>query len=125
MGKETLKFADIENEKKKNFHRNRTPIFLKNVDIEKVLVSNKISFEEKNCKYLIGCLNIDDKVRPLHRMIPKRSAYVKSYDGQTKWIYFLIEDDDLLEKCTIIWDKVNADIKGEFDSEPDYNNFFF
>ena len=31
-------------------------------------------------------------------MFPKTSAYVKSYDGQTKrtkWLYFLIEDDDL------------------------------
>ena len=24
-------------------------------------------------------------------MLPKKSAYVKSYDGQTKWMYFLIE----------------------------------
>ena len=30
-------------------------------------------------------------------MLTKTSAYVKSYDGQTKWMYFLIEDDDLLE----------------------------
>ena len=36
-------------------------------------------------------------------MIPKTSAYVKSYDGQTKWMYFLIEDDDLLEKYNTIW----------------------
>ena len=27
-------------------------------------------------------------------MLPKTSAYVKSYDGQTKWMYYLIEDDD-------------------------------
>ena len=44
-------------------------------------------------------------------MLPKTRAYVKSYDGQTKWMYFLIEDDDLLEKYNIIWDKVSADIK--------------
>ena len=31
-------------------------------------------------------------------MFPKTSAYVRSYDGQTKWTYFLIEDDDLLER---------------------------
>ena len=31
-------------------------------------------------------------------MLPKTSAYVKSYDGQTKWAYFFIEDDDLLKK---------------------------
>ena len=35
-------------------------------------------------------------------MLPKTSAYVKSYDGHTKWIYFLIEDDDLLEKYNAI-----------------------
>ena len=28
-------------------------------------------------------------------MLPKTSAYVKSYDGQTTWMYFLIEDGDL------------------------------
>ena len=31
-------------------------------------------------------------------MLPKTIAYVKTYDGQTKWMYFLIEDDNLLEK---------------------------
>ena len=44
-------------------------------------------------------------------MLPKTSAYVKSYDRQTKWMYFLIEDDDLLKKSNTIWDKVSADIK--------------
>ena len=39
--------------------------------------------------------------------------YVRSYVGQTKWMYSLIEDDDLLEKYNIIWDKVSADIKKE------------
>ena len=67
--------------------------------------------KKKNDKYFIGYLYNDNKVNPLHKMLPKTSAYVKSYDGQTKWMYFLIEDDDLLEKYNTIWDKVNADIK--------------
>ena len=46
-------------------------------------------------------------------MLTKTSAYVKSYDGQTKWMYFLIEDDDF-------WDKVSADVK----KEPIYNKEF-
>ena len=37
-------------------------------------------------------------------MLPKTSAYLKSYNGQTKWTYFLIEDNDLLEKYNTIWD---------------------
>ena len=53
----------------------------------------------------------NDDVKPLHIMLPKINRYVKSYDGQTKWMYFLIEDDDLLEKYNTISDKVNADIK--------------
>ena len=44
-------------------------------------------------------------------MLPKTSAYVKSYDEQTKWIYFLIEGDELLEKYNTFWDKVSADMK--------------
>ena len=56
-------------------------------------------------------------------MLPKTSAYVKSYHGQTKWMYFLIEDDCLLKIYTI-WDKISADIKREFDSEPVYNKEF-
>ena len=44
-------------------------------------------------------------------MLLKASAYVKSYDGQTKWMYFLIEGDDLLKKYNNTWDKVSADTK--------------
>ena len=54
-------------------------------------------------------------------MLPKTSAYVKSYDEQTKGVYFLIADHDLLEKYSTIWDKVSADIKKAFDSKPVYN----
>ena len=51
------------------------------------------------------------------------SAYVKSYDDQTKWMYFLIGDDDLFEKQSTVWDKVSADIKKAFDNKPMCNNF--
>ena len=57
-------------------------------------------------------------------MLPKTSAYVKSYDGQTKWMHFLIEDDGVLEKFNTIWDKVSADMKSEFDSKSVYNKIF-
>ena len=74
--------------------------------IEKVLVSNKISFGEKNYKYFIGYLYNDYKVKPLHIMLPKTSAYVKHYDGETKRMYFFIEGDDFLEKYNTIWDNI-------------------
>ena len=102
MGKEILTFGDIEIEKTKCYH-NRTPIFFlkKYADIEKVLVSNKVSFVEKNFKYCIGYLYKDNKVKSLQVILPKTSAYVKIYDRQKKWIYFLIEDDDLLRNIIL------------------------
>ena len=99
-----------------NFTIIRLPFFLGDVDIEKVLVSNNISFREKNYKYFIG-YSYNSKVKPLNIMFPKKSAYLKRYDGQTKWMYFLIQDDELLEKYNTIW----ADIKKEFGSEPVYH----
>ena len=45
---------------KKNYHI--TPTFSGDVDIEKVLVSKKISFGEKNYKYFIGYVHNGNKV---------------------------------------------------------------
>ena len=45
------------------------------------------------------------------------SAHVERYDGQTKLMYFLTENVDLLNKYNTIWNRVSADIKKEFDSK--------
>ena len=37
-------------------------------------------------------------------MLPKTRAYV-SYHGQTKCMYFFVENDDALEKYNTIWIK--------------------
>ena len=113
IDKEILTFGDIEIEKNKFYHH-KSCIFYKDVDIEKVLVSNNILSGEKNYKYFIGYLCNHDKVKPLHIILPKTTTYVKSYDGQTKWVYFLNGKDDLLEKYNSFWDKVSSDIKKEF-----------
>ena len=83
------------------------------MDTEKVLVSNKIFFGKKNHKYFIGYLYNDNKVMKLHNMLPKTRAYVKIYDWQTKWMYFLTEDEneDLWDNFNTISDEVSADIK--------------
>ena len=81
------------------------------VDIENVLVSSKISSGEKSYKYFIGYLYVDNKNKALHVALPKTDAYVKSYDSETKWMYFMIEDNDLLNNYNTIWDKVSTNIK--------------
>ena len=78
--------------KKKSFTAIKLLVFSKDVDIKKVLVPNKTSCGETSYKYFIGYLH---NGKPLHIMLNKTSVYVKSYDEQTKWMYFLIEDNDL------------------------------
>ena len=58
MSKEILTFDDIEIEKNKFYHH-KSPIPLTDADIEKVLVSNKISFDEKTIStLLVTCIMI-------------------------------------------------------------------
>ena len=54
------------------------------------------------CKYFIGYLYNDHKAKALHIMLPKSTNYVKRYDGQTKWMYLLVEDNDLLENIVLV-----------------------
>ena len=61
-------------------------------------MSSKISFGTKKHKQFLGYFYKDHKVKPLHIMLPKRSSYLKFYDGETKWMYFFIEGNDVLKK---------------------------
>ena len=67
--------------------------------------------QKKNDKYFICYKDINHKIKPLRIMLPKMSGYVKSYDVETKWMHFLFEDDELLEKYNGIWNKVSNNIK--------------
>ena len=50
-------------------------------------------------------------------MLSKTKVCVTSYDGKTKWMYFLIEDNNKLKKDNTTSDKISADIKMEFDNK--------
>ena len=77
-------------------------LYFQRKHILSVLLSDKISFAKKNHNCFSGYLYNDNKVKPLHIMLHKTSTYVKPYDGQTKWMHFLIEHTDLLEKHNTI-----------------------
>ena len=47
-----------------------------------------VLFTGKNYKYFIGYKDDENKTKPLHIILPKTSAYVKIYVGETKWIDF-------------------------------------
>ena len=53
MEKTIIKLGDIEIEKEK-FRQHKKPISIKNIDINKTVVSNKVSFGKKGFKYFIS-----------------------------------------------------------------------
>ena len=65
--------------RKTNFTDLKIPISTKNRDINKIVVSNKVSFSKKGFKYFIGYKDAK-KFRPSCTFLPKLSAYRKDFD---------------------------------------------
>ena len=56
----SITFGDIEIENCK-FHNSKDPINISNIGIEKIIISNKIFFGEKDLKYFLGYKD-DEKI---------------------------------------------------------------
>ena len=73
------------------------------INVNKIILSDKISFVKKDFKYFIG-YKVAKKIRPVCIFLPKMNAYRKDFD-KTKCMSFLIKDENLLEKYNEIWKK--------------------
>ena len=80
MGEDVLIFCDIEIV---NITILSIQLTKKILDIDKVMISNLISFSEKGLKYKDRV-----KVRPLWIILSKLSGYAKHFD-ETKYVFFL------------------------------------
>ena len=78
MKKEILTYADAGIDKRK-FRCYKDQILI-DVDIYKILISNKISFGKKYDKYFSGYKNDDYKIKPLCIQFAKMSEYIKNFD---------------------------------------------
>ena len=86
MNKTIEKFGDTEIEKYK-CHQHKSFISINNMDINKLVVSNKVSFSKKRFKHFIGYKN-SKKVRLLCILLPKMNAYRRDF-SETKCMPFL------------------------------------
>ena len=74
--------------KKKKNRCYKDPVFLNDVNNNNLLISTKISSCEKNYKYFIA-YGDEYKIKRFTIILPKTSAYLKSYDGRAnKWMFF-------------------------------------
>ena len=76
--KTVIKYGDIEIEKQK-FYQHERPISKKYIDINKIVVSNKVSFGKKGFKCFIGYKDAK-KMRPLCIFLSKMSVYRRDFD---------------------------------------------
>ena len=78
------------------------------MDINKIVLSNKVSLGRKDFKYYIGYKDAK-KIRPLCIFLPQMGAYRRDFD-ETKsislnYLTILIKDDELLGKYNKIGKK--------------------
>ena len=69
MDKKSIKFGNTETEKHK-FHQLKSSVLINNIDNNKIVVSNKVSFTKKSFKFFIGYKD-GKKIRPLSIWFPK------------------------------------------------------
>ena len=86
---------------KSNFYKNKKLFNIHDLDVNKILVSEKESYGTKNSlKFFIG-YNNDGVIRPLCIKLPQMIGYVKNFDSN-KTMSFKVSDNKLLKKCNKI-----------------------
>ena len=89
MNKKIIKFHDTEIEEYE-FHQYKRPIPISDIDINRIVVSNKLPCSKQDLKYFIGYKD-DKEIRPLCIFRSTLSIYRRGFD-ESKCIYFMIKD---------------------------------
>ena len=122
MSEKTInnKFRRQKN-RQKIFYNNKKQFNIKDLDINKILISKPESYDKNNVrKYIIGYS--DNTMRPLQLFLPKMTGYLNIFENGTRKISFLTDNNEFLERYTTIWKKISDLINKKFDSDPVYNN---
>ena len=89
MDKKVAKFGGTEIEKYK-FHQHKSHFSIKNIDINKLIISNQFSFCKKDFKYCVDYKQ-SKKVRPLRIFLPRITVYSgKNHNISTYPFLFII-----------------------------------
>ena len=120
MSGKSINFDD-KKIKKSNYYKNKKLFSLKDIDVNKILVSKKESYGTKNSlKYFIGYSD-DNVIRPLCVILPQMIGYVKHFDSN-KTMSFKVSDNKLLKKYNKIWEKISNLLNIEFDGQLVYGD---
>ena len=99
MNKKIIKLDETEIEEYK-FHQCKSPISIKNIVIDKIVVSNEFTFGKHDFNHFIGYKD-NKEIRPSCTFFPQMSIY-KRYSDKTKCMYFMIRDEKIFDKYMTI-----------------------
>ena len=120
MSKNVINFGDKKTNKK-DFYNNKKQFNIKDIDINKILISKPESYGKSNAKkYIIGYN--DNIIRPLQLFLPKMTGYLDIFKDGARKMSFLTDNNEFLERYTTIWEKISNLINKKIDSDPVYNN---
>ena len=120
MSEKTINFGD-KKMNKKNFYSNKKQFNIKDIDINKILISKPESYDKNNMrKYIIGYN--DNTISSLQLSLPKMTGYLNIFKDGTRKMSFLTDNNEFLERYTTIWEKISDLVNKKFDSDPVYNN---
>ena len=95
MSVKNINLEDKKN-KKSDFYKNKKIAKIEDIDVNKILVSEKESYGTKNSfRYFIG-YNDNDVIRPLFIRLPQMTGYAKKFDGNAT-MSFRVNNKQLLK----------------------------
>ena len=103
----------------KDFYDAKKSIPLKLVNINNIVVSNKVKNNNETSKYFIGYL---DDVSPLCIILPQMDGYIKYFENGGKYMSFKIDNDEVYIKYNQIWTKIKELLGVKLYSEPIYED---
>ena len=90
------------------------------VNVDQIVISNKFKHSHNDFKYFIGYKN-GEIVKPLCIILPQINGYMKYFESGGKNMYFMIKNDDVLDKYNETWNNIKNTLNIKFHSMPVYD----
>ena len=119
MSEKKLKFENIR-VNKTEFDKSKQAIDLDLVNVDKIVLFDKLKRSDEGFKYFIDYKE-GKIVKPLCIILPHMSGYIKYFENGGNNMYFMIKNDDVLDKYNEICNKIENKLNIKFHNPPVYN----
>ena len=72
------------------------------VNTKHIVTSDKFNHSDEGFKYFIGYQEVEI-TKPLCIILPQMSGYIKNFENGRKNMFFMVTDDNVLDKYNKIW----------------------